>query len=210
MFTGLVKEIGKIKSIQTTSEGKRLEVICPELINDIAIDDSIAINGTCQTAVKISEDTFICDSVHETLKKTTLGDLKVNDEVNLELALRVGDRLGGHLVQGHVNSIGTINSIKNIGNNWIVWTSFPEDIAKYIVAEGSITIDGISLTVAQKEASMFKVSIIPHTFENTILRNKKIGDKVNLEIDVIAKYVENMMKNNKKDISLDWLQSNGF
>tara|TARA_R110002072_G_scaffold288917_1_gene455453 strand:+ start:130228 stop:130860 length:633 start_codon:yes stop_codon:yes gene_type:complete len=210
MFTGLVKELGRVKSIQTTSEGKRFEVECPKLISEIQIDDSISINGVCQTAVKVSEKSFVCDAVKETLKKTTLSEVKINDIVNLELALRLGDRLGGHLVQGHVNDTAVINSISNIGNNWIIWITFNKEISKYIVSEGSITVDGISLTVAQKEVNMFKISVIPHTYENTILKNKKVGSKVNLEIDVLAKYVENMMKNNNKSIDLDWLQSEGF
>ncbi len=216
MFTGLVKEIGKIKRVTPNTEGAEIVVSSTSLISEIKIDDSVAINGVCQTATAVSIDSFTVQAVHTTLDKTTLGSLKVGQEVNMELALRVSDRLGGHIVQGHVNCVAPLTGIIAKGNNYLVSITLPTEVLRYVVAEGSITIDGISLTVAYLEGNKVTVSIIPHTFENTILRNKNIGDKVNIEVDVIAKYVERLLGFEKEqpssssNITEDWLSSKGF
>lgn len=216
MFTGLVKDIGTVKGIIPNTEGLELIIESKELISDIAIDDSIAINGACQTATKVSGSTFSVQTVHVSLEKTTLGSLKLGDSVNLELALRLSDRLGGHLVQGHVNDVAEIISIDARGKNFVVSAKLSPAQMKYIVKEGSITIDGISLTVANtnKDNSTFTVSIIPHTWNNTVLRSRPIGSKVNIEVDILGKYVENLLGSRgivpEPKISQKWLSSKGF
>ncbi|PIK14345.1 riboflavin synthase [Halobacteriovorax sp. JY17] len=218
MFTGLVKEIGIVKSINGNQEGKELVIYSKSLIKEISIDDSISINGACQTATRVSDDHFCVQTVHTSLDKTTLGSLRVGEEVNLELALQLSDRLGGHLVQGHVNSMATIVDIQNKGKNYTVKSKINRDQMKYIVSEGSITIDGISLTVAaiDRDQNTFTVSVIPHTWLNTVLRNRKIGSIINIEVDILGKYVENLLfykgshKTSESQMSEEWLRSKGF
>lgn len=215
MFTGLVKDIGKVRSVTTNAEGKLFTIESKNLIKDIQIDDSVSVNGACQTAVRVDGDTFTVQAVHTTLEKTTLGNLKVSDEVNLELALRLSDRLGGHLVQGHVNDVATIISIDSRGNNYNVRLQVSRDQMKYIVKEGSITIDGISLTVADvdKEGRIFTVTIIPHTWKNTVLRNRHNGSKVNIEVDILGKYIESLLgvkDNGPAILSDEWFKAKGY
>ena len=199
MFTGLVKEIGIIKSIKPNSSGKEFIIQSPKLMQEIAIDDSIATNGVCLTATELFEDSFKIQAVHVTLEKSNIGKLKEGDKVNLELALRPMDRLGGHFVQGHVNGTGTFTKILQRGENWEMSLKTSKDLFKYMINEGSIALDGISLTLAKVTETELTVSIIPHTYENTILHTKKIGDTVNIEVDMMAKYLENFMKfDNKK------------
>ena len=161
MFTGLIQAIGVIKQVSGSPEGKSLTIHCPELIGDIAVDDSIAVNGVCLTAAERGPDGFIAHAIHTTLEKTTLGSLDPGQRVNLELAMRASDRLGGHLVQGHVNAIGRITGIDTQGNNWQIHISFPADLRKYMIAEGSITLDGISLTIAKLADSQI---LLPKVF----------------------------------------------
>ena len=194
MFTGLIKDIGEIASITPNESGKEFLIKTPKLITEIQIDDSIATNGVCFTATQVNSDAFKVQAVHITLEKSNLGALKVGDSVNLELALRPIDRLGGHLVQGHVNGLGEFIDSKQLGDNWELEFSLPNNLKKYVINEGSIAIDGISLTVAKVTDRGIKVSIIPHTFENTTLGLKKIGETVNIEVDMMAKYLENFAK----------------
>ncbi|MCK5883552.1 MAG: riboflavin synthase [Bacteriovoracaceae bacterium] len=215
MFTGLIKEIGVVKKITPNAEGAEITVSSVVLLSEIVVDDSIAINGVCQTATAVSGDSFTVQAVHISMEKTTLGRLRVGDEVNMELALRASDRLGGHIVQGHVNYIADLTGITSKGNNYLVSITLPADAIKYVVAEGSITIDGISLTVAYLAGNKITVSIIPHTFENTILKNKNVGDKINIEVDIIAKYVEQLLGSKKEEktsssMTENWLSSKGF
>lgn len=193
MFTGLIKDIGTIKKITPNKEGAEFIIESPQLFSEIGIDDSVAVNGTCLTATKIEGKEFTVQAVHVTLEKTTIGKLKVGSPVNLELALRADDRLGGHFVQGHVNTVGKIVDIKKIGKNTIYTTELDRKFEKYLISEGSIAIDGISLTISHLVNNRFSVSIIPHTLENTILYTKKIGDLVNIEVDIMAKYIEKML-----------------
>jgi len=205
MFTGLIKDIGTIKSFSRNPSGAKIVIQSKKLIEEIAIDDSVATNGVCLTATHVSDDSFSVQAVHVTLEKSNLGALKAGDKVNLELALRATDRLGGHLVQGHVNGIGKITNIKQLGNNWEFHFKTEPSLYKYMIKEGSICIDGISLTIANIDKTNFSVSIIPHTYENTILYTKKIGDSVNIEVDMMAKYLENFVKfdsNNKNLMEL--------
>lgn len=199
MFTGLIKDIGIVKSIKTNSEGKEFIIQTKKLASEIQIDDSVATNGVCLTATEIKGDTFKVQAVHVTLEKTTIGKLKVNDKVNLELALRPMDRLGGHIVQGHVNGTGKVTNINARGKNYEISFTTENNLFKYMIPEGSIALEGISLTIAKLTSKEFSVSIIPHTWENTILHTKKIGDYVNIEVDMMAKYLENFMKFNNKN-----------
>lgn len=213
MFTGLVKEIGKIKSITRNQEGAEISIYSTELLSNIKIDDSVAVNGVCQTATKIGDNFFTVQAVHTTLEKTNFNKLQIGQEVNMELALTLSDKLGGHMVQGHVNGIAPITEIKAIGNNYLISVTLEEKLLKYVISEGSITIDGISLTVASLKGNKATVSVIPHTFKNTILKNKAIGSYVNIEVDVIAKYVENLLKYKNKNTSTitdSWLREQGF
>lgn len=194
MFTGLIKEIGKVQKIETNLEGNKFFIACPKLAREIKIDDSISVNGVCLTAIEVTDVGFSAQAVHLTLEKTNLGMLRENTQVNLELAMRLSDRLGGHLVQGHVNATATLAAQKQRGENFELWFEVPANQLRYIVKEGSITLDGISLTVAEVVDHQILVTIIPHTWENTVLKNKKIGDTVNLEVDMMAKYLENFMK----------------
>ncbi|WP_372655245.1 riboflavin synthase [Halobacteriovorax sp.] len=218
MFTGLVKEIGSVKTINGNQEGKELAIYSKELIKDIKVDDSVSVNGACQTAIRVADDHFVVQTIHTSLEKTTLGKLQVGEEVNLELALQLSDRLGGHLVQGHVNSMANIVDIQNKGKNYLLKSKIDREQMKYIVKEGSITIEGISLTVADldRDQNTFTVSIIPHTWMNTVLRNRRVGSVINIEVDILGKYVENLLfykgshKTSESQMSEDWLRSKGF
>ncbi|MBD64228.1 MAG: riboflavin synthase [Halobacteriovoraceae bacterium] len=199
MFTGLIKDIGTVEKITHNKEGVEFE-ISTSLLHDIEIDDSVATNGVCLTATKVSAQSFSTQAVKVTLEKSNLGQLKKGSKVNLELALRPNDRLGGHFVQGHVNGVGTIKNKKQYGDNWEIEFKAPSSLFKYIINEGSIAIDGISLTVAKVYESSFLITIIPHTYENTIIHTKSIGESVNIEVDMMAKYLENFVKfENKED-----------
>lgn len=194
MFTGLIKDIGTIVSVKSNNEGKEFVIKAPKLYQEIQIDDSVATNGVCLTATEIVKDTFKIQAVHVTLEKTNIGKLKKGDKVNLELALRPMDRLGGHFVQGHVNGIGAIRGIQKRGENYEITLSAPKELFRYMIQEGSIALDGISLTIARLSQSDFTVSIIPHTYNMTVLHTKKIGDSINIEVDMMAKYLENFIK----------------
>tara|TARA_Y100001936_G_C16072429_1_gene671637 strand:+ start:2026 stop:2655 length:630 start_codon:yes stop_codon:yes gene_type:complete len=198
VFTGLIKDIGTIVSVKSNSEGKEFVIKAPNLHKDIQIDDSVSTNGVCLTATEIKGEMFKIQAVHVTLEKTNIGKLKQGDKVNLELALRPMDRLGGHFVQGHVNGVGAIKSVNQRGKNWEITIDAPKELFRYIISEGSIAVDGISLTVARLREREFTVSIIPHTYENTILHTKKIGDSVNIEVDMMAKYLENFLQFDKR------------
>lgn len=203
MFTGLIKEIGRVKAISSNSEGKELTIACPKLASQIAIDDSVAVNGVCLTAIKVSQDSFTAQAVATTLSKSALNQLRINSCVNLELALRATDRLGGHFVQGHVNATAKLSKITERGKNKEMSFDAPREIFRYLISEGSIAIDGISLTLAAVEPPSFMVSIIPHTYEMTTLHTKRIGDSVNIEVDMMAKYLENFLKFDREKKSQD-------
>jgi riboflavin synthase len=207
MFTGLIQEVGTIVAITPNTEGKEFVIRAPELIQNIRIDDSIATNGVCLTATKISGETFRVQAVYVTLEKTSLGLLKVQDRVNLELSLRPQDRLGGHFVQGHVNGLGQIKKIETIGNNWEIELSFPPELRKYMISEGSIALDGISLTIAHLSETALRVAVIPHTLEKTSLSAKKVGDNLNIEVDMIAKYIENFLLRSRETKTDEWARN---
>lgn len=210
MFTGLIQDIGKIEKIESNAEGKKITV-SSKLCSQIKIDDSVAINGVCQTAIDVNDKTFSVQAVHVSLSKTSLGELKAGAHVNLELALRPIDRLGGHFVQGHVNGVGKVVRIENKGSNYLVWFSVPKEIQKYIILEGSITLNGISLTIADISDGQYQVSIIPHTWNQTTFSSLKVGSTLNIEVDVLAKYVESFLKTAQSSkVNMEWLKEKGF
>ncbi len=196
MFTGLVQTLGKVQSVRSIPEGKEISIESKEACQEVRPDDSVSVNGACQTVVSVKGNVFVVQAVHVTLEKTTLGQLRTGDEVNLELAMRLGDRLGGHLVQGHVNGTAKLISITPSGQNYRLRFKAQDELMRYVIDEGSVALEGISLTVSKvsnRQQGEFEVSIIPHTWKNTILKHRKIGDLLNVEVDVLAKYVENLL-----------------
>ena len=194
MFTGIIEEVGKVKSVVQKGKARVFAISSEKLLNDIKIGDSVAVNGVCLTVFEKLNEYFKVEAVEETIKKTNLGNLKTGDRVNLELSLKLGDRLGGHIVLGHVDTTGVIENILKLKNSWIFDIKFPSEFRKYIIPKGSIAVDGISLTIAEVDDGKFKVSIIPFTWENTNLKFKRSGDRVNLEFDFFGKYIESFLK----------------
>ena len=212
MFTGIIEEIGNIKSIRTGADTCILTVCAEKILSDMHIGDSIAVNGTCLTVCEFDKNSFSADVMPETMRRTNLGSLKSGSPVNLERAMSANGRFGGHIVSGHIDGTGVIKSLKKEKNAVWVQISAKPEIFRYIVEKGSIAIDGISLTVAKISSQEFSVSIIPHTGEETILLKKKSGEIVNLECDIIAKYVEKLCGFQKSSggISENFLAEHGF
>ncbi len=194
MFTGIIEEIGQLKTIHHGANSARLTIEAAKVLTDTKIGDSIATNGVCLTITTKDATAFSVDVMHETLKRSNLGQLRLGSKLNLERAMPATARFDGHIVSGHIDGTGRIRSLKEDDIAiWVVIEAGPE-LLKYIVEKGSIAVDGISLTVATVDASSFSISIIPHTKEETTLTKKKPGDRVNLEVDIIAKYVEKLLK----------------
>lgn len=193
MFTGLVEEKGKLIDKIKTGDGYQLVIAASKIMEDLGIGSSISVNGCCLTVVKKDRNNFSVDTIEETLKKTNLGSLKINDNVNLERPLKADARLGGHFVLGHVDTKGEVVEIKELSNSHFLTIRYPDDFKKYLIYVGSVAIDGVSMTVAQLAGNTFSVGIIPFTWQETIFSNKKVGDTVNLEFDVLGKYVERIM-----------------
>lgn len=193
MFTGLIEETGAIRSVRSAGRSLHLTVGARLVLEGIKLGDSIAVNGVCLTVVRFDSDSFTADVMPETYEKTNLKDQQPGAPVNLERTMALGDRFGGHIVQGHVDGTGTIAAMER--DEIAVWVSVlaPPEIMRYIVPKGSITIDGISLTVVDTEPERFRVSLIPHTFAVTAMKHRKVGDRVNLEVDILAKYVERLL-----------------
>lgn len=195
MFTGIVKDVGEVVEAKRKGDGLRLKIrFHSEEFADLKIDESVCCSGACQTVVTVAGDAFEVDAVAETLKKTTLGKWRVGTKVNLERALRPIDRMGGHYVQGHVDGVGKILSIQSLANSWEMRISFDPRFEPNIAPVGSIAVDGVSLTVAELDGNAFKVAIIPYTWEHTTLRERRAGDEVNLEFDILGKYVERQLR----------------
>lgn len=216
MFTGIIEEIGTVTAIKKSALESRLTISAEKIFSDLKIGDSVAVNGVCLTASVISGNTFTADVMNETFSRTSLAALSSGSHVNLERAMAADGRFGGHIVAGHVDGTGIIKDIRKDGNAvWFIIGASPE-VLKYIVEKGSVAIDGISLTVAEVTKNNFSVSTIPHTLSQTILAEKKTGDSVNLENDIIGKYVERFMgftKENKTDkgrVTLELLARNGY
>jgi riboflavin synthase len=189
MFTGIVRERGRVASMRQEPEGLRLEIDAPETASQLGVGDSVSISGACLTATAVSNGRFSVTAVAETLDRTTLSRLAPEDEVNLETATRAGDPLGGHFVQGHVDAVGRIASV----DDGRVWVEAAPEILRYCVEKGSIAVDGVSLTIAALRGDAFEVALIPHTLEVTTFGAMQQGDDVNLEVDVLAKYVEKLI-----------------
>ncbi len=194
MFTGIIEEMGRISSVETHTAGSRITVAATTVTSDVKNGDSIAVNGVCLTALDVTPTSFAADASPETLDRTTLGSLIAGSAVNLERAVTPSTRLGGHIVQGHVDGRGEFISAMQEGDFWTVRIGFPHEFGKYLVFKGSVTVEGISLTVAALGDDHFDIALIPKTWEMTNLSILKPGDAVNLEADVIAKYVERMME----------------
>ena len=199
MFTGIVEEVGIVEKILDIPQGKIIFIKAINISKHLSKGDSVSINGVCQTVTGIFQDVFSVEAVGETLKKTTMRDFKHGTKVNLERAIKAGDRFGGHIVLGHVNGIGKICSICKVGKHHHVEVAIPPALPKYVAEEGSIAIDGISLTVASCTENMVELNIIPYTYNTTSLQYKKIGDRVNIEVDILSKYLEKIISNNKQN-----------
>ena len=216
MFTGIIEEIGKIQNIKKGTKSSVLNINGNKIFEDIHVGDSIAVNGVCLTVTSFAQNTFTADVMNETLSRSSLGSLKIGSFVNLERAMLANGRFGGHIVSGHIDGVGEIIKIEKDDN--AIWYTIGCDqaILKYIVEKGSITIDGISLTVAKLDDKSFSISAIPHTVANTILAEKRVGDIVNLENDIVGKYIERFMtftaNDDKKEsgVTLEMLAKYGF
>ncbi|MBI4852479.1 MAG: riboflavin synthase [Acidobacteria bacterium] len=215
MFTGIIEEVGTIKSTQTHSQGGKLTILASYITSDIKLGDSVAVNGVCLTVTEFNNNVLCFDVSLETLKRTTLGYLKAGRLVNLERALKLSDRLGGHIVQGHVDSTGQFLTRQKVGESFIMRFSFPKEIAHYICKKGSIAIEGISLTIANLTENYFEVAVVPHTIKMTTLGHLSSGDDVNLEADILAKYIERMLikdpvKSEKSALTMEKLKDLGY
>jgi riboflavin synthase len=189
MFTGLVEETGTVRKALPKNGLLELEILAKKVLDDLKVDDSINVSGVCQTVVKRTDSTFLVQAVQETLKKTTLGRMRKGSRVNLERAILPSTRLGGHFVQGHVDGTGTVKSVRKQKGDWQLTIEIPSSFVRYIIPAGSICIDGVSLTIASIRSTLVTIAIIPHTLEITTLKDLRTGDAVNIELDMIGKYI---------------------
>ena len=215
MFTGLIEELGSVKSVTLNGETARVAVHAPKIASDAGLGESIAVNGVCLTAVAFHREEFTADVSAETLRRTTLGQLRQGSLVNLERPLQLSSRLGGHLVQGHVDGVAEFLDARPEGDSFLVRFRPPEEVSRYIVEKGSVTLNGISLTIANLSEEAFDVAVIPHTWRLTNLHALRPGDGVNLEVDIVAKYVERMLglQGNAKPatrLTADYLKEQGY
>ncbi len=217
MFTGIIEEIGKVTSIVKSAKSARISIKARKVLEDVKLGDSIATNGVCLTVTSFTKSEFTVDIMAETMRKSNLDLLSEGSPVNLERALRLGDRLGGHMVSGHVDGLGRIEGVMKEENAIWVTIGANSDLLRYVIPKGSIAIDGISLTVAYVDDSCFRVSVIPHTKDETTLLGKQMGSKVNLECDMVGKYIEKLVlgksaiiQEEQKTMDLDFLTRHGF
>jgi riboflavin synthase, alpha subunit len=213
MFTGIIEEIGKVKAIRRQSKTMLIEIEAKKILEGLKIGDSIATNGVCLTAISFSTQSFLAEAMFETLNISNLGRLRIGDIVNLERALRLGDRLDGHLVSGHIDGMGCIEQMTQIGTALELVISAPQDLLKLMVKKGSVAIDGTSLTITEVSGTHFKIALITHTQKQSILSQKHIGDLVNLENDMFAKYAARFMEQQKPEnnsLSIEYLSREGF
>lgn len=208
MFTGIIEETGRVKTVTNN----KIAILAKTVLAGTKTGDSIAVNGVCLTVTNLGNDYFEADISPETIRVTALSELKIGSFVNLERAVQVGSRLGGHIVSGHIDGVGRSKYIKHDGQFFSLTLEVSSELAKYIVQKGSIAVNGISLTVADIDGKDVTIAVIPHTFENTNLKTLKIGDFVNIETDILAKYVEKFLStdNNKSGISMEFLVEHGF
>ena len=198
MFTGLIEEVGKISAINKKDDGLKIKVECNKILDDIKLGDSVAVNGVCLTVVNIDKNSLDFEVSNETIKRSNFKFLKINEYVNLERAMTPSSRLGGHIVQGHVDTTGEITSITNLGKHTNIKIKFPSEYDYLVIEKGSIAIDGISLTINYINENVIDLNIIPHTWENTNLKYRKVGDIVNIEFDILGKYVAKMLNLGKQ------------
>ncbi len=213
MFTGIVEERGKVLKVESKGRGKRLMLQIPPVLTDIQPGDSINVNGVCLTLTEKREGAFLFDLSYETLQKSNLGELKEGDTVNLERALRLSDRMGGHIVTGHIDGIGMIVEKRREGDFFNLRVKLPKEALSYVVPKGSIAIDGVSLTVNELKADEIEITLIPFTLEKTNLMEKGVGDRVNIEADILGKYVERLLRvreKSSKGIDISFLKEHGF
>lgn len=214
MFTGLVEDVGTIAASRVVGGGRELLLRCPKLpLHECALGDSIAVDGACLTVDRFEgQDGFVAVAGRETLAHTTLADARVGQRVHLERALQLGARMGGHIVQGHVDGVGRVARVEDKQETWVLWVDVPPGLQQYIAAKGSITLDGVSLTVNEIEGASARVNIVPHTRRVTHLGHKRAGHAINIEVDVLAKYVERLLgaREPGKDSLLSALAKNGF
>lgn len=213
MFTGIIEEVGSLEAIEPRATGSRLRIAAPTVCSDLREGDSVSVNGVCLTAVELRPGSFGADVSPETLRRSNLGDMHTGDLLNLERPLTPQSRLGGHIVQGHVDGVGELISLEQLGDdNWWLRIRVPSELGRYLVFKGSVALDGISLTLAEVEGDAISVTIIPHTFRNTNLHLRRPGDRINVECDVLAKYVEKMMASLdvKPKLTMERLLEQGF
>ena len=211
MFTGIIEAVGEVKGVRGNDKGTSLQVSIPESFDDIKIGDSISVNGVCLTAKVINGGSFSADVSSETISKTTFGRIKIGGRVNLERALRLSDRLGGHIVSGHIDGTARLKERRDEGESVRLSFSLEKELLRYVINKGSIAIDGISLTVNEVGDGSFTVNIIPHTAKNTTILDRKAGDEVNIEVDIIGKYVERLLgKGKESKIDSSFLSEHGF
>ena len=211
MFTGIIEEIGAIEAVAASADGRHFTISARRILEDLKPDDSVSVDGVCLTATEVSDSSFKATAVKETLSRTTLGDIRKGTKVNLERALRLNDRLGGHIVQGHVDGMGTVTSVHRRGTGYEVSIQLPSKLVKYALDKGSIAVNGISLTIAALRSDQVTVAVIPHTWEHTTLYAAKTGSKMNIETDFLGKYVERLILH--RDASPkdeNWLRSLGY
>ena len=206
MFTGIIEEVGTIKNISQSGENTLFTIETKNILEDKKIGDSIALNGACLTITKIDGNSYECEAIPETLKLTNLGDLKEGALINLESAAKIGSRLDGHIVQGHIDCTGTV---KNFDNN-ILTATYPEKIQGYLAFKASVTLNGVSLTISKVTDTEIEVSLIPHTLEHTNLGQLKPGDKINIEVDIFARYIESLLNSKEKESKYHFLKERGF
>jgi len=199
MFTGIVRELGSVVSAADVSGGRVLVVRADETASRTSVGDSVAINGCCLTVTAVDGNLLTFDAVPETIARTTLGDLRSDNSVNVEPALRAGDPLGGHYVQGHVDAVGRVQSVEAEGEGLRVFVEAPREVLRYIVEKGSVTVDGVSLTVAELADDAFAIALVPHTIEATTLSDLRPGQAVNLEADILAKYLDRLLAQGRAD-----------
>lgn len=210
MFTGIIQEVGRVRTASARGGNLLLNIEGGQTSPRLKIGDSVSVNGACQTVVSGERDHFSVEAIAETISRTTLGELKSGSRVNLELPMNLNDLLHGHLVQGHVDCTGKIKEIKPISGSTVLTVEYPKKYGRYLIEKGSVAVDGVSLTVVETSSGSFKISIIPHTITNTVFLYRKAGDMVNLEFDMLAKYVEKMVAPQRGDITIDFLKEHGF
>ncbi len=198
MFTGIIKALGTVADIAVTADGAEFSISSPEIVASLSLGESVAVNGTCLTVATLSPPAAAFQLTPETLSRTSLSDLAVGDHVNLEPALRVGDSLGGHIVQGHVDATGTVLAQTAVGDSVVMRFSAPPEVLRYAIVKGSVAVDGVSLTITEVESQEFAVSLVQYTQTHTNLMRKPHGARVNLEVDLFAKYVERLLQQDKR------------